>query len=103
MIHKSKDREEIVRTEGSHTKGHICRSVDQERSQGEERKVWCLSCGLCQYPRPNCRRCGAALPEVETVTAAEQKVIRERVEVACPHCGLFAEEAKLPTLEEAEQ
>ncbi len=40
-------------------------------------------------------------PATEPVT--ETKVVRERVEVACPRCGLFAEEAKLPTLREAER
>jgi DNA-binding NtrC family response regulator len=89
-----------VKIEGSVT-GHICRSIEQERKEGEERKVWCLACGLCQYPRPTCRRCGAALPKPEA--SLEQKVIRERVEAACPRCGLFAEEAKLPTLREAER
>lgn len=89
-----------MRTEGSPNKGHFCRNVDQEQG---ERKVWCLACGLCQFPRANCRRCGAALPETVAAPASEQKVIRERVEVACPRCGLFAEEAKLPTLEEAER
>ncbi len=93
-----------MRTEGSAT-GHVCRSVEQGRNEGEERKVWCLACGLCQYQRPNCRRCGAALPMPEPAPepAAETKVIRERVEIACPRCGLFAEEAKLPTLQEAER
>jgi transcriptional regulator of acetoin/glycerol metabolism len=30
----------------------------------------------------------------------QEKIVRERVERACPHCGLFADEAKLPTLAE---
>lgn len=94
-------------TEGTAT-GHVCRGIDKVRNEGEERKVWCLACGLCQFPRRNCRRCGAVLPApdplpAETVAAAEPKVIRERVQVACPRCGLFAEEAQLPTLREAER
>lgn len=95
-----------MRTEGTAT-GHVCRSIEKVSSEGEERKVWCLACGLCQFPRRNCRRCGAVLPMADPAPAeavpAEQKVIRERVEVACPRCGLFAEEAKLPTLREAER
>ena len=42
------------------------------------------------------------MPEPAPASVAETKVIRERVEVACPRCGLFAAEAKLPTLREAE-
>jgi transcriptional regulator with GAF, ATPase, and Fis domain len=92
-----------MRTKGSAT-GHVCRG-EQGRNNGEERKVWCLACGLCQYQGQNCRRCGAALPMPESAPNPdpEPKVIRERVEVACPRCGLFAAEAKLPTLREAEQ
>jgi transcriptional regulator of acetoin/glycerol metabolism len=43
------------------------------------------------------------MPEPAANVDRETKVIRERVEVACPRCGLFSTEAKLPTLREAER
>lgn len=90
-----------MRYEAAAATGHVCRSANQHLHETDSQKVWCLRCGLCQFPRENCLRCKSPLPKVEVV--AEPRVIRERVEVACPRCGLFSADAPLPTLREAEQ
>lgn len=85
----------------------MCRGMHQASEKPEERKIWCLACGLCQFTTSNCRRCGAALPKPEPLPApaaqSGQNVVRERVEHSCPRCGLFADETHFPTLAEAEE
>jgi transcriptional regulator of acetoin/glycerol metabolism len=65
--------------------------------------VRCKACELRQHAKATCRRCGKQLPAPERDVETQEKIVRERIERACPKCGLFADEAKLPTLAEAEE
>lgn len=38
------------------------------------RKVWCHHCGLCQYEKESCSRCGAKLPCLPKETVREVQV-----------------------------